>query len=302
MLALGVDYGKQGERKGQPRAAREGGRAMPAWHTSVSGAMLARESGINIKQKISQWEGLSLQENGHGGKARCTPVSSTFSDDERNGVLVNNKNDVLCTKIHISKAKSFGLDFRENQASHVRKSEPEQKQTCFNQVVTSTPVTKPPALTAKQTPVKISDARKPNSNHCELRDLFSDYYLEHLDDSLPPGNFYTSRGFWRKVETNDTLWKRQKDHSSISKHLGSEQTDKTGTQIPITPPPKPQRTFQYKGADSPSAHSLGEKKLSSPESQLKLQRKSDTIHPPAVPPPSCPGTATNGFSRNKKNR
>ncbi|XP_062855194.1 DENN domain-containing protein 2C isoform X2 [Trichomycterus rosablanca] len=302
MLALGVDYGKPGEGRARPRATREGGRAMPAWHTPASGGLLARESGVNIKQKISQWEGLSQQEDGHGGKARSSSVSSTLSADERNGALDNNKSDVLCSKINLNKVQSFGLDFRENQAHHGRKSEPEQKRTCLNKVVTSTPVTKSPVLTtAKATSVNILDARNQKSNNCELSDHFSDYDLEDPDDSLPPGNFYTSRGFWRKVECDDTLWKNEKDHSSMSKHLISVEAEKSPQNL-VTPPPKPQRTFEYKGADSPSAHLLKEKKLSSPDGQSKQHRKRDVIRPPTGPPPPCPGTSTNGFSRNKKNR
>ncbi|CAG01710.1 unnamed protein product [Tetraodon nigroviridis] len=84
---------------------------------------------------------------------------------------------------------------------------------------------------------------------------------------MPAGNFYTSRGFWRKLEGDRLLWEKGKES------LGEAQ-----------PPPKPLRTFQYRGANGSNA------------------RSRRTVKPPTDPPPPCPTAKTNGLSRHKKNR
>lgn len=300
MLALGVDYGKPGG----------GGRAATARQLPVSG----RESGINIKQKISQWEGLSQQEGAHGGrpKAQGTPVLRTHSGDVRNGILLDNKSEGLNAKASLSKAKSLGLDFRENQTSHGqfsvgRKSEPEHNRPLLNEGVISTPRTKSsPGLTRTQHPVNKREASKQKSDNDVIDHVMDDDIAslpegdEDPDDSLPPGNFYTSRGFWRRLEGEDSPWKREKDSSPVSKHLNSGGAQ-LSPQNPIIPPPKPQRTFQYQGGNSPPAYSSKWGKTTSPVSQSKQLRK-HVIRPPTVPPPPCPVTTSNGISRNRKNR
>lgn len=310
MLALGVDYGK-------PRGGGEGGgRATTACQLPVSGRTLARDTGINIKQKISQWEGLSQQEDAHGGKpkAQGTPVSRDRSGDARNDVLLDNKTAGLYGKANLAKAKSLGLDFRENQTSHLqiaggRKSEPEHNQPLLNEGVILTPRTKSsPGPTQAQHPVNKQDASKCKINNDDARDHILDGDITSLpegdedpDDSLPPGNFYTSRGFWKRLEGEDSPWKREKDPSPVSKHPTSG-TAELSPQNPIMPPPKPQRTFQYQGANNPPAHSAQWEKTASPVSQSKQLRKRDVICPPIVPPPPCPANTSNGLSRNRKNR
>ncbi|KAM9474883.1 DENN domain-containing protein 2C [Clarias gariepinus] len=299
MLALGVDYGKPGGRGG----SGGGGRAAAACQLSGSGRVLARESGVCIKQKISQWEGLSQQEDAHGGKPKVqgTPVSPARSADIRNGFLLDNKTDGLHAKANLSTAKTLGLDFRETQATHEqhtvgRKSDPEHNRPLLNESVISTPRTKSsPGLTRTLHPVNKPDALK---RKCDTADRVTDSDMASLpdddedpEDTLPPGNFYTSRGFWRKLEGEDSPWKKGDKHLTSST-AGAE------TSLPntVTPPPKPQRTFQYQGANNSPVYSV------SPVSQPKQIRTPGVICPPNVPPPPCPAATSNGISRNRKNR
>ncbi|XP_072537556.1 DENN domain-containing protein 2C [Salminus brasiliensis] len=309
MLALGVDYGKPGGGRGGGGGR---GRTSAAWQSPVKERPLARDSGLNIKQKISQWEGLSQSEDGHAGKAKThgTPVSRTFSGDMLgNGVCCDDKSDRLRSKINLSKAVSLGLDFRENQTSHSqftagRKSDPQQDRAHLNRVITSTPVSK---LSPVQTQIQ-PPADKLKSNNNDVSDLFTDtdvtslpQCVEDPEDSLPPGNFYTSRGFWRRLEGEDSLWDRERDFSPLSKRLVSGEAAASSPD-PKRPPPKPQRTFQYQGAESPPAH-LGQwEKQTSPVSQFRQGAGRDVTRPPSGPPPPCPVTSSNGFSRNRKNR
>lgn len=310
MLALGVDYGKPGGGRGG------GGRAATVCQLPVSGRVLPRDSGISIKQKISQWEVLSQQEDAHGGrpKAQGTPVSHTHSGDVRNGILLDNKTDGLHGKANLSKAKSLGLDFRENQTAHgqftvARKSEPEYNRPLLNEGVFSTLRTKSsPGLTRVQHPVNKRDASKKKSLDNDAIDHVLDDDIPSLpegdedpDDSLPPGNFYTSRGFWRRLEGDDFPWKRETDSSPMSKHLTLASAE-LSPQNPITPPPKPQRTFEYQGANKSPPYLDQWEKTNSSVSQTKQLRKRDVIGAPNVPPPPCPVTNSNGISRNRKNR
>lgn len=305
MLALGVDYGKPGGGGGRGGGR---GRAAATCQLPVSGRALARESGVSIKQKISQWEGLSQQEDAHGmGPKAQAPVTRTQSGDVRNGILSENKLNDLRGKANLSKAKSLGLDFRENQTGHGqitvgRKSEPNHNRTLSNEGVILTPRTKSsPGLTHVQHHVHKWLNNEAIEPVVDDETAFSPEGDEDPDDSLPPGNFYTSRGFWRRLEGEDSPWKREKDFSPMSKHLISGLAE-VSSQNPITPPPKPQRTFQYQGANKPPAYSDQWEKTGSPVSQPKQLRKHDVICPPGVPPPPCPVATSNGISRNRKNR
>lgn len=311
MLALGADYGKQGGR------GRGGGRASAAWQSPVKDRPLGRNSGINIKQKISQFEGLSHQDDGHESKAKIhgTPVTRTFSGDVLgNGVCFDNKSDELHRKSNLSKAVNLGLDFRENQASHRqftagRKSDSHQDRAHLNKATSSVTVPKlSPVLTQTQSSVSKLDVKKLRNNSIDSNDHFTDadvtslpQCIEDPEDSLPPGNFYTSRGFWKRLEGEDSLWDKAKDSSSPSKSLVSGEAAQNPPERDV-PPPKPQRTFQYQGGKSQPAHFAQWEKRISPVSQSKQGRKVDVIRPPSGPPPPCPVTSTNGFSRNRKNR
>ncbi|KAI5095311.1 DENN domain-containing protein 2C [Silurus meridionalis] len=308
MLALGVDYDKPGGRGG-------GRSAGAACQLPVSGRALARESGVGIKQKISQWEGFSQQEDSHGGRpnAQNTPASHPPSGDMRPCIPVDNKSDGLRGKTSPAKAKILGLDFSENQTMHRpftagRKSEPEHNQPLLYEGITSTPRTKfSPGLTRAQHPVNKRDASKQTIHYSAIDHVTAeDTGLLHKgdedpDDSLPPGNFYTSRGFWRRLEGEDSPWKNEKESSPVSKHLISVGAEMT-RQNPNTPPPKPQRTFQYQGANNTSTNLTQREKTNSPLSLSQQLRKRDVMRPPSVPPPPFPVATGNGISRNRKNR
>ncbi|XP_026865792.2 DENN domain-containing protein 2C [Electrophorus electricus] len=313
MLALGVDYGKPGGRgRGEGGGATTEGRTI-AWQSPVPGRLLPRGTGVNIKQKISKWEGLSQPEDGHGGREK-TPISRSLSREALGNVVhLDDKNNGLCRKMNLSKAKSLGLDFRETQASDRQaaggcKSEAMHRRTCSNEVITSSPVSKLSlSKTQAQLPGNKLDVKKQKSSHGETGENDTDADVtslpQHVDDpedSLPPGNFYTSRGFWRRLEGEEALWDRAKPPSPMSKGLIPRETALCSPQ-PNIPPPKPQRTFQYQGADCPPVHSVQWEKQSL-GSQSKEVRSHDVIHPPRGPPPLCPVAPSNGFSRNRKNR
>ncbi|TSO77773.1 DENN domain-containing protein 2C [Bagarius yarrelli] len=314
MLALGVDYGKPGgggrRRGGGGAAARSG----TACQLPVSGRVLGRETGVSIKQKISQWEVLSHQEDTHGGRpsVQGTPVPRTPSGNVINSILTDSKPDGLHNKGNFSKAKSLGLDFRENQSGHkqftvARKSDHEHNQTFLNKAVISSPRT---TSSAGLSPVQHFVNKRDDLKQTSDKDAVDNYVdgnfasqtdsEEDPDDLLPPGNFYTSRGFWKRLESEDSPWKKEEDASPVSKHLNSGGAE-LSFRNPITPPPKPQRTFQYQGANKPSAYSDQWEKTSFPGSHSKQLRKLEVICPPSVPPPPCPVTSSNGISRNRKN-
>ncbi|XP_076860259.1 DENN domain-containing protein 2C isoform X2 [Brachyhypopomus gauderio] len=305
MLALGVDYGKPGERGG----GRGGGRTA-VWQLPVPGKLLARGAGVNIKQKISEWEGLSQLEDGHGGRAK-TPVPHTVSRDMLGTVVhLDDKSNGQCRKMNLSKAKSLGLDFRETrpgdrQTALERRSDPKHHRSFSNEVVTSSLVSKPsPGVTRAQPPANKPDDTKQKASPGESSDHNTDADVtslpqraDHPEDTLPPGNFYTSRGFWRRLEGEEALWETVKQPSPVSKRLVTREA----CPDPTTPPPKPQRTFQYQGAGCPPVHSAQWEKQTL-GSQSKDARRHDFVLPPKVPPLPCPVTPSNGFSRNRKNR
>uniref|UniRef100_A0A671MSA5 DENN domain-containing protein 2C-like n=1 Tax=Sinocyclocheilus anshuiensis TaxID=1608454 RepID=A0A671MSA5_9TELE len=200
----------------------------------------------------------------------------------------------------VSKAKSLGLDFRENQmtirpVTGETQSDFLRNRTHSNKFVTSTPVTKPLSTVTQVQVVKLNV----KSNNIKTNNFTDDKITslpQCVDDpeaSLPPGNFYTSRGFWKRLEADESLW--EKDSSMVTKCLGE-----IG---PSSPPPKPQRTFQYKGASSPPGQWIQLEDQTPSVSKSNQVRKHDIIlKPPSCPPPPCPVNTINGFSRNRKNR
>lgn len=290
MLAPGVDHKKRVT--GGP-----GGKTA----TTAAAWPLSREPGVNIKQKISQWEGLSQQEDVRSGKVQ---TQRTFASRRLSGDLLGNGLDSNDggNKVTVSKAKSLGLDFRENRMTfrpvtgEIQSDFP-RNHTHLNKFVTSTPATKP-LSTVTQVQVTKPNVKSNNSKSNHFPDVEITSLPQCVDDPealLPPGNFYTSRGFWKRLEADESFWEREKDSSMVTKCLGE-----IG---PTSPPPKPQRTFQYKGASSPPGQWI------QLENQTPLVGKSDQVRkndiilkPPSCPPPPCPINTFNGFSRNRKNR
>ncbi|KTF90730.1 hypothetical protein cypCar_00039113 [Cyprinus carpio] len=268
----------------------EGRREMAAWP-------IKQRTCHHIKQKISQWEGLSQQEDVRSGNIK---PQQTLAPRRLSGDFLGNGldgNDGGHNKATVSKAKSLGLDFRENQMT-IRpvtgeiQSDFLRNGTNSNKFVTSTPVTKHLSTVTQSQVAKLNvKSNNIKTNH------FTDDKITSLpqcvDDpeaSLPPGNFYTSRGFWKRLEADDSLW--EKDSSMVTKYLGE-----IG---PSSPPPKPQRTFQYKGASSPPGQWIQLENQTPSVSKSNQVRKHDNIlKPPSCPPPPCP---VNGFSRNRRNR
>lgn len=291
MLALGVDHGKRGGNVVAGKTA-----------TTTAAWPITREPGVNIKQKISQWEGLSQQEDVPSGNIK---PQRTLASRRLSGDLLGNGldgSDGGRNKVTVSKAKNLGLDFRENQmtfrpvTSELQSDFPRNR-THSNKLVTSTPVTKP-LSTVTQVQVAKLNVKSNNTKTNHFTDVEITSLPQSVDDpeaSLPPGNFYTSRGFWKRLEADDSFWEKEKDSLMVTKSLGE-----IG---PPSPPPKPQRTFQYKGASSPPGQWIPLENQTPSVNKSNPVRKHDIIlKPPSCPPPPCPVNTINGFSRNRKNR
>ncbi|KAM9350651.1 DENN domain-containing protein 2C isoform 2-T2 [Symphorus nematophorus] len=297
MLALRLEQGRRGG--GEVDRLQKG--AAAAWQGRQSGRPPSREQGVNIREKISQWEGRSQQASSPdaGVKAHPLTVSRSLSGD----VLGNGESrGGPHAQASLSKAKS--LDFREcplQSGDDLRKSEPQQK--CSTEFSTTTPEHKP--LTAQIfTPFKV-EANISNSAGEQIvtangsRKTGTDRILDvevvskplplstdDQEDNMPAGNFYTSRGFWRKLEGDRLLWQKGRDSSGD-----------------VQGPPKPQRTFQYRGtANNNNAGYTVQWDSRSPNNNRSNVRSRRVAHPPNFPPPPCPVEKTNGISRHKKNR
>ncbi|KAI1892665.1 hypothetical protein AGOR_G00135900 [Albula goreensis] len=306
MLSLGVGGGGRGIEGG-------GRSAVAPWHSPSSGRPLTRDPGINIKQKISQWEGRSQQEDGQGGRVKAriqaNAVSRTLSGDLLgNGVCSTGRSWEMRDKTSLAKAKSLGLDFRENQvkcrpSGVSQKADVQQNHKQLNEAaeLSPDPISAPTlnlasspsgSITAKTTreivDIGIVEADRPSLS----------LSVEDPATALPPGNFYTSRGFWRRLEGEELFWDREKGDLAQLQHSQSEER---GLSPLSPPPPKPQRTFQYQGADSPPGHWCQWEKWTPPVNQSKHKSRTSGP-PPSCPPPPCPVNHGNGLSRHKKNR
>nr|XP_040049806.1 DENN domain-containing protein 2C isoform X1 [Gasterosteus aculeatus aculeatus] len=289
MLALRLQQGRRGVGEADPlqkgdAVARQGGLSgrPPPPHEQCAG----------IREKISQWEGRSQQGGCQdaGAKAHPPTVSRTLSGDELgNGCFADkSKGGPL-----LSKSLTLGLDFRASpaRAGHGaagRKSEPLQK--CSTEFSAATPGIRPLAAQLLASPsVPADPARRiftANSDQKKDRLPEVEVVSKHLppltgdqEDDMPAGNFYTSRGFWRKLEGDRLLWEKGRWSSGAAQ-----------------PPPKPVRTFQYRGGDAAWRDS------GSPHNNQSNARSRRVAHPPSFPPPACPVAKTNGLSRHAKNR
>ncbi|XP_057680739.1 DENN domain-containing protein 2C [Corythoichthys intestinalis] len=260
MLALSVE---QGKRRGA-KVDHLDKEAAVGWQGRQS-----PEQRRNIKERISQWESRSKDV-----LIQATPLNvSQFQSEDvlSNGCLNKGSTRGFHTK-DLTKAQSLALDFRETQ-THSRNCRigPRNK------------LTQKPVL-------PFSD---PNTNKMRVQDeLKSDCILDvdsvskklplladDNEDNMPAGNFYTSRGFWRRLEGDRFLW--EKGRTSIGEA-----------------PPKPQRTFKYQGAKK-DATPLSSR---SPHNMQPSGRSRRVAQPPSFPPPPCPVARINGLSRHKSNR
>lgn len=261
---------------------------------------------INIKEKISQWEGLSQQSSSHdtGGKAHPPTVSRTLSGDLVGNGCPNESWGGGLAKASLSKMKNYEFDFQQfrSQAEHGvagRKSEPQlssstKLSTTFpgNKILSSQVLVSPKVEAnttispGKQVITANGDQRVGRILDAEVVSKPLPLSADDLEDNMPAGNFYTSRGFWRKLEGNRLLWENGRE-SSGEAH----------------PPPKPQRTFQYRGAkNSNKADYMVQWDSRSTHNNHSSMRSKRVAHPPNFPPPPCPVGKTEGLSRHKKNR
>ncbi|XP_072223250.1 DENN domain-containing protein 2C isoform X2 [Leuresthes tenuis] len=299
MLALRLEQ----RRRGHGEVDRPQKEATAAWQGRQAGRSPSREQGINIREKISQWEGRSHQGSSQdaGLKAHPPVVSRSLSGDLLgNGCSSGSLGGGLRAKASISKAKSLGLDFRESPA-HVgpgvvsRKSEPLHK--CSTQLSTTSPEKRLSTQTFESSKV---ETNTPVSTSKQVLSAYGDQKLGRIwdveivskplppssddhEDNMPAGNFYTSRGFWRKLDGERLLWEKGRN-SAGEAH----------------PPPKPLRTFQYGGANN-TRHTV-QWNSKSPRNNHSNVRSRRVAHPPSFPPPPCPVTKNEGLSRHKKNR
>lgn len=270
MLALRLEQGRRGGSEGHH--LQKDAQA-PAWQSSPSARLSSPRQGIAIREKISQWEGRSQQQGSSqdsGVRAYPPAASRRMSED----VLGNG---ALGVKVKPKVGLSKSLEFWEGQQSVVgRRSEPALKNfsdftsaPTGNKPLTAQRFTSPKLeaniATSRGTPI-LPVRDKPKSNQTLDAEVASNPLplSAEEEDNMPAGNFYASRGFWRKLEGDRLLWEKGRES------VGEAQ-----------PPPKPLRTFQYQGADARSA------------------RKAS---PPTDPPPLSPAARTNGLSRHKKNR
>ncbi|XP_037627984.1 DENN domain-containing protein 2C [Sebastes umbrosus] len=296
MLALRLEQGRRGG--GEVDRLQKG--VTVARQGRQSGRPPSHEQGIStIREKISQWEGRSQDA---GVKEHPPTVSRTLSGDVLgcNGRSSDGSRGGLHTKPIYSQSKSLDLDYRESpaQAGHGvvgRKSEPLQK--CSTEFSTTTPGNKPLATQMFASPKgEANSTGKPifTANGDQKTDRILDVEVvskllplstDYQDDNMPAGNFYTSRGFWRKLEGDRLLWEKGRESSGEAQ-----------------PPPKPLRTFQYQGANNNITGHAVRRDSRSPHSNHSNGRSRRVAHPPSFPPPPCPVAKTNGLSRHKKNR
>lgn len=245
---------------------------------------------------------------GHSGDA----LGNGFSDDNN-----HQAGDAPHGKASLAKAKSLGLDFREDitpvcsstvgckiETQHSRNRSSDHSHACLSKTASCTPALIPTlALALKTTTVKpppIKEASSTNgkkarvaTQDCELSPLPP--LADDTEDNLPPGNFYTSRGFWKQLEASDSLWNRPRDGTAAGT-AGVSRSFPFADKSPA--PPKPQRTFQYRGTGSPPGDwtSWQNRVVSATRTRNNLSG------PPSCPPPPCPASQGNGFSRHRKNR
>lgn len=261
---------------------------------------LSRSHCRNIRQKISQWEGRARA--GDGGR-ETRDFGVKYDQDSDGPARARSR---APGKVRPTDAKSLGLDFREEPRPCGQgergggPAEPLQPQLCPR-------CSGPPALDN------------------------GDWQPDFLDPArvLPPGNFYTSRGLWRKtgplppdpppvaVAVADRNRKRgscgsvEKElpapglalpgsTSRSSDNIYSEAEGQEGSPAPRPPPPrlpppKPRRTFRYLSERDAAAHASAGTNVSTSQEQLPGGRcGSQAVLPPASEPEHCPARRIRG--------
>nr|XP_033774909.1 DENN domain-containing protein 2C [Geotrypetes seraphini]XP_033774910.1 DENN domain-containing protein 2C [Geotrypetes seraphini]XP_033774911.1 DENN domain-containing protein 2C [Geotrypetes seraphini]XP_033774912.1 DENN domain-containing protein 2C [Geotrypetes seraphini]XP_033774913.1 DENN domain-containing protein 2C [Geotrypetes seraphini] len=219
---------------------------------------LSRSHCKNIKQKISQWEGRTsgciaekqlLKDFGVRQRNNHVPLSKTRSDE------LENKG------IGLSKREYLGLDFREDSGENVSEDGLTDQSNVFE-------------ISSEET--ETSSVSSQGREYGNTRRAFIDPEKE-----LPPGNFYTSRGLWKRGEVIpenksrtfalDLKRKRERcssagtevnlkvlaDETMTVKSLENIYCDSDGpdSKSTINPVPKPRRTFRYSSEQDHRVHS-----------------------------------------------
>ncbi|XP_067414851.1 DENN domain-containing protein 2C isoform X2 [Emydura macquarii macquarii] len=230
-----------------PTGATDGGFSRCAVQT------LSRSHCRNIKQKISQWEGKT---RGDCSEDRQQPKDFGVQYDHgcEAPSKVKPRDCVNGGKAGLANTKSLGLDFRENGRSHSQ-SEGDSK---------------------RDGDCDTSEILRPKVHTCcpisraeENRDWRGG--LLDPEQTLPPGNFYTSRELWKKIDAVPPdkviavpleLKRKRESCGSTERdvHAGRVEplnvtersvrnvySDAKGQEAgpAAIPPPKPRRTFRY---------------------------------------------------------
>ncbi|XP_075766510.1 DENN domain-containing protein 2C [Pelodiscus sinensis] len=210
---------------------------------------LSRSHCRNIKQKISQWEGRT---RGGCGEDRQQPKDFGVQYDPGYEALpkAQPQGNGSGGKAELANTKGLGLDFRE-KGRNLSQSEDESECGSLEML-------------------------RPKVRACSLSSWAEengDWRGGLLDpeQSLPPGNFYTSRGAWKDLEAGPLgkvvaeaveLKRKRESCGSTERELqarGGEPLRATGRSLEniysepegqeprpaAVPPPKPRRTFRY---------------------------------------------------------
>lgn len=285
MLALRPEPGRRGcgeDGHLQKRATAA------ARHVHPPGRPPSHQQRVNIREKISQWEGRSQQASGQDAGVKGLPPNVS-----RRGEFLGSGSSGggLPTKVGLSKAKI--LDFREcpSQAGHdvpLRKSDTSAtgNKPLAKQIFNPNAEDGTADATGEQTFNANSERRTDPILDTQVASKPLPLFLNEQEDHMPAGNFYTSRGFWRKLEGDRLLWEKGKESSGD-----------------VQAPPKPLRTFQYLGTNNNNnvSHAAGWEN-GSPHYNRSNARSTRVAKPPSFPPPPCPVAKANGLSRHKNSR
>ncbi|NXJ11355.1 DEN2C protein, partial [Odontophorus gujanensis] len=226
---------------------------------------LSRSHCRNIKQKISQWEGRT---QGCSSKEKQQLNNFGVKYDPGCDVLSKVKPEDKGKKAGSKDPKNLGLDFRENAGGCLQTADCGDLKSCV-----------------------CSHASQAKENG-EWQTGFPD-----PGEALPPGNFYTSQGLWRKVDPSKALpvpmdlqkkWgncgftERECKANGVELLCRAERNVKSTyleaveqeEKLAAVPPPKPRRTFRYLAENCASSCSNAS---ATHEAPMQKQRGGDLV-------------------------
>ncbi|KAG9485530.1 hypothetical protein GDO78_008551 [Eleutherodactylus coqui] len=243
--------------------------------TRVAQQTLSRSHCRNIKQKISQWE--VRANSGSCGDLLDLKTKRTFY--EQNGLTKSIEDGLDNGKIGVSRAKNLSLDFRDDENNRVIPSQPN--------------IYEDPEPSPSPSPKNFNGKAR----------TFLDQEID-----LPPGNFYTSAGMFKKNSgisqedlTEMVLEFKRRRGKSISTENELEVGSTMDQTVPmksmeniyydtepfdhspfINPLPKPRRTFRYANCNH------HEERMDNYHNHRRKQSVDDSdteSSDPSVPPP-----------------